>query len=166
MSHHHFVAVSVLVASFFASSCREIKPQIDTVNGDGDTRVENVEVGSVGGDGTTQVENVNAQINVGGLLGNPYTIVKTSQPVACADEQSCRCSLVPQRVGILAPKQNVFYVGRMNTARTIFACIMNSRFMNDANKYSVNISLINGATTAATPMGSAKTLEEVNKLFK
>lgn len=165
MSSQYFVVVSVLVASF-ALSCREVKPQIDTVNGDGDTRVENVEVGSVGGDGTTQVETVNAQINMGGLLGNPYTIVKTSKPVACADEQACKCALVPQRVGIIAPKENVFYVGRMNTARTIFACIMNSRFMNDASKYSINIVLNKGAVTAATPMGSAKTLEEVNKLFK
>jgi hypothetical protein len=39
--------------------------------------------------------------------------------------------------------------------------------MNDASKYSVNIiSLSNNAATAATPLGSAKTLEEVNKLFK
>jgi hypothetical protein len=165
MLNHHFLTVILLLA-FNTVSCRDVNPRIDTINGDGDTRVENVEVGSVGGDGTTQVENVNAQINVGGLLGNPYTIVKTSQPVACRDEQSCRCTLVPQRVGILAIKENIFYVGRMNTARTMFACIMNSRFMSDATKYSVNISVINGSPTAATPLGSAKTLEEVNKLFK
>lgn len=148
-------------------SCKDINPKIDTVTGDGDTKVEKVEVGTVGGSGgTTNVDTVNANIGVGGLLGNPYTIVKTSQAVGCRDEQSCRCVLTPVKSGILAPRDNTFYVGKMNNSRTIFGCIMNSRVINDASKYQVGIQVLGGGTVPSSPMGSAKSLEELNALIK
>jgi|694.fasta_scaffold16580_10 hypothetical protein len=148
-------------------SCKDINPKIDTVTGDGDTKVEKVEVGTVGGSGgTTNVDTVNANIGMGGLLGNPYTIVKTSQAAGCRDEQACRCIISPIKTGILAPRENTFYIAKMNSSRTMFGCIMNSRVINDASKYQVSIQVLGGGLVPSSPMGSAKSLEELNSLIK
>ena len=158
------VAGSLMVGLW---SCKEIKPQIDTVEGSGDTNVDTVEVGTVGGTGgTTNVDTVNANINMGGLLGNPYTIIKTAQSVACANEQTCKCTVRPKRTGILVPKDNVFYVSKMNAQKTVFGCIMNSKVIKDASKYTVGIQPNASAWVEASPIGSAKTLEELNTAFK
>jgi hypothetical protein len=161
-------SVAILMGFIFgALSCKDINPKIDTVTGDGDTKVENVEVGTVGGTGgTTNVDTVNANIGIGGILGNPYTIIKTSQAAGCRDEQACRCTLTAVKAGILAPRDNTFYVAKMNSSRTLFGCIMNSRVINDASKYQVNVEVLGGGLVPATPVGSAKTLEELNAAFK
>ena len=166
MSKHLAVPSSLLVLLTLAA-CNGISPKIGTVNGDGDTKVDRVEVGSVGGNGTTQVDTVNANISMGGILGNPYTIVKTSVAVlGCRNEQYCRCQLVPQKVGVLSAKGDVFYVSKLNSSRTMFGCMMNSRAFSDASKANVNIVPSTGEPVPGTPLGSAKSLDELNAAIK
>jgi len=160
------LAAKIWFLTLALASCKSISPKIDKVTGGGDTKVDTVEVGSVGGDGTTNVDTVNANINMGGILGNPYTIVKTAKAAPCPNEQSCKCAIVPVKTGILAPKENSYYVSKISASRTVIGCMMNSRMVNDASKFTVNIVPTGGSPIPATPIGSAKTLQELETVVK